>query len=155
MDALQSMCEKMNKIGIYSLDEDSFVYQELAAYAEGLNILYDAFDELSRECFVSTAEDYGLTIKEEILNKLNLDNSIEGRRKAILAAISVTNIDNQVSDYEKYSRIFNVSGQFVEDLANNKIVFQCTDSLTAARKSLLEEQMKEYMPCWCYFEVTT
>ena len=155
MNALQSMCDKMAKTGLYHLGVDNLVYKELAAYAEGLDILYDAFEELFRECFVSTAEDYGLTIREGIINKLNLDQTVEGRRKSVLAALSIANTDNRVAAYEKYPTIFNVNGEFTEDFENKKIIFHCTDGITSAQKTLLEKQMKEYMPCWLAFEVTT
>ena len=154
MRAFDSMKDKLSKTGLYQIEEGSMIYNELAAYAVGLDIIYSAVEELIRECFVQTAVDYGLTVRESILRKCNTDLTVDGRRNAITAAMSIGNIDNTVSALGKYPKIFNINGEFTEKISENKIVFTCDDVLTDEQKEHIEFQMGEYMPCWLDFEFT-
>lgn len=73
MDSLNSMVSKLSATGIYSLNEDSNVYSELKAYAEGLDVLVSELEVMLRECFFSTAEDYGLERAERLWGNVHND----------------------------------------------------------------------------------
>ncbi len=60
MDVLTMLREKLDGCGLYDLQQGTVVYAELAAYAAGLQMIYDQLEELERELFITTAEDRGL-----------------------------------------------------------------------------------------------
>ena len=51
------------KFKIYSKDNVN-LQGEMYAFSKGLEIVGNRLETMEKECFVSTAEDYGLTVKE-------------------------------------------------------------------------------------------
>ncbi len=153
MDAFVSMSEKLGKTGLYHIAEGTLIYDELMAYAEGLAVLYRELETMLRECFVSTAQDYGLDIMEQTVCRCHIDHTMSGRKKAVLAALSVSNQNNTMAYLEKYQEIFNVHGVFTESNDEGVIRFTCSDTLTDSQRIAIAEQMAVYMPCWEDFEL--
>ena len=58
MNTLDSMKSKLKPLCFYDLSDTSLINAELEAYAAGLDNLYDMLEEIEKECFISTAEDY-------------------------------------------------------------------------------------------------
>lgn len=143
----------LEKTGLYDVSEGSVIYAELMAYAEGLDIYFNELERLKKECFVLTAEGEGLEVREAMFGRMNLDDSLSGRRNAIIKAMSVCGKDFDLSGMEKVRDSFNAHGTFSFDPVEFKVIFTCTDDLSASQASLLEEQMKVFMPCWAGFEV--
>ncbi len=147
MDSFTSMSRKLSKTGLYNVSPGSIIYAELMAYAEGLDIYYNALDELLRECFVTTAEDCGLAMREKYLCKCNIYDTVEGRRKSIIAALSLCNTDYVRSGYQKVLDIFGIEGKFTEDFENGKIIFNCISSIPENKLEQIKEQFGAFMPC--------
>lgn len=152
MTAFESMSEKLSKTGLYSTSEGKTVYAELMSYAEGLDIYYNALDELLRECFVSTAQDYGLTMREKYIRKCPADDSTDGRRNSIIAALSVYNNDFTYNGFRKCLKIWGVEGTLKEDFDKKKFTFECTTPVADDKLELIKQQMKEFLPCYFDFE---
>lgn len=155
MSEFQQMKEILSATGLYDVSEGSLIYAELMAYAKGLDLLFDELEEMLRECFVVTAQSYGLTIRENFLKRFHLDNTLEGRRNAIINALSVCQTDYTYAGMRKIRDSFNVHGDFHASVSPLKVTFQCTDKLTSSQKQLLADQMKRFMPCWLPFELVT
>ncbi len=150
MTAFESMSEKLSKTGLYRTDEGLLVYAELMAYAEGLDIYYNALDELLNECFVSTASSYGLELREQYIRKCNNDESLEGRRKSIIAALSICSEDFTDDSFSKYLDVFNVSGSLsTVPLKNSATVY--LDSVDESKLEKIQSQITEFLPP--YFQV--
>ena len=148
MREYESMCEKLDSTGLYDTANSILLRAELMAYAEGLNILWDAIELLVSEPFVSTMVSYGTTILSEMLNTVTHDNTREGIKPSHRAALSVGKNDCTISSLNKYPPIFGLSGSFTEDLQNNQIIFNCTDDLTEEQSALFATRLSKYMPCW-------
>ena len=153
MTAFDALKEKIESTGLYDVKEGSTVYAEIMAYAEGLKIFYDALDELLRECFITTAESYGLTLREDAIHKYNLDRSIEGRRKSIMAALSINRSEFKYSSLQRIIDTFNIKAAFGINKEKNKIICSCSNRLTETEVLILTEQIKKFMPCWYGFEI--
>lgn len=153
MSELQMMKKQLEATGLYNVKNDSVILAELSAYAEALDICFDALHELERECFVSTAEDYGLSIRESMLARNFTGAALTQRRNAVIKAMSVCTEDYTLSGMEKVRDSFNLHGNFTFDSTNIKTVFNCTDTLSAAKRALLTKQMGEFMPFWADFEI--
>ena len=142
------MCEKLESTGLYDTANSVLLRAELMAYAEGLNILWDAIELLVSEPFISTMVSYGTSVMSEMLNTVTLDNTREGIKASHRAALSVGKNDCTISSLNKYPPIFGLSGSFTEDLQNNQIIFNCTDDLTEEQSALFATRLSQYMPCW-------
>ena len=82
---------------------------ELMAYAEGLDMIFGELEETEREAFVSTAIDKGLRMYEDVMDICNIDTSLAGRRKSILAALSVSDGDFTLGSLERMLDIYNIT----------------------------------------------
>ena len=112
MDALTMLREKLDGCSLYDLQQGTVVYAELAAYAAGLQMIYDRLEELERELFISTAEGRGLEVYEKMLGAYNTDSSLQGRRNSLISAFSITNSDHSRSGMALIPDIYNITGEF-------------------------------------------
>ena len=152
MSEFQRMSDILSATGLYNAERNSLLFAELKAYAEGLDMVFDELEEMLRECFVETAESYGLTLRETWLKRYNPDRTLETRRNAIKSALSVSQSDYTYSGMRKIRDSFNLHGDFNAYTSPMKVTFTCTDTLTNTQKNTLEKQMKRFMPCWLEFE---
>ncbi len=151
MNVLQSMKNKLVPLGLYDLTGNNLITAELAAYALILQEYCDEIDELLAERFVSTASGRGLDIYENALGIKCNDESLAGRRKSVLAAISTTNEDNRLADMDRLMDMFGVNGIFTAQ--PGRIIFTCSDDLTAEQTQQLEAQMSLFVPVGVELEV--
>ena len=84
MGSYDSMKEKLNAVGIYSIDENSNISKELLAYSEGLDSLFDSLDTMTKEYFIETAVDFGIVRREKFLGKEREEYSTEKRREMLM-----------------------------------------------------------------------
>lgn len=84
MGSYDSMKEKLNAVGIYSIDENSNISKELSAYSEGLDSLFESLDTMTKEYFIETAEDFGIERREKFLGKERGEYSTEKRREMLM-----------------------------------------------------------------------
>ena len=152
MSEFQRMSDILSATGLYNAERNSLLFAELKAYAEGLDMVFDELEEMLRECFVETAESYGLTMRETWLKRYNPDRTLETRRNAIKSALSVSQSVYTYSGMRKIRDSFNLHGDFNAYTSPMKVTFTCTDTLTNTQKNTLEKQMKRFMPCWLEFE---
>ena len=66
MSVLESLLSRLSPIKLYSISEGGNTYNELSAFAVGLEILRDELSEMLSECFLSSAESYGLSRYERL-----------------------------------------------------------------------------------------
>lgn len=144
MNILQSMKNKLSPLGLYDMSSGTLVSAELECYASELQRVSDELDGLLRERFVSTAEDRGLTVYEDMTGFMRLDNTTAGRRASILGAMAIKNTDNRLSDMDMLKPVFGVSGSFSESAG--AISFDCSDTLTPQQSAALEAQMGAFAP---------
>lgn len=102
MNSLKRMIEAMRPISVYSLMNYTIVYKELLSYAAVLDIIDENIDELIKECYLSTAEDFGVSIYEKLDGAERTDLSIEQRRKMLENAFAVNANDNTLKGLEKF-----------------------------------------------------
>ena len=154
MSEFDTMSRILSDTGLYSIEQGSVIYAELMAYAEGLDIYFGEAEELLRECFVGTAESYGLSLREQLFHRINFGIQTAARRSRLLAALSVGQKDFNTEGMQKICDAFGVSGSFTFDISEMKITFECTNNMTEYQRIRLEDQMRVLMPCWCLFQLT-
>ncbi len=143
----------LEKTGLYDASDGTLLSAELKAYAVELDRAFGLLNELERECFIGTAQSYGLSIREGMLRRMNLDPSLSGRRNQLINALSVTPNDVTAQDMEKICGSFNCSGVFTVSDSDLKVTFHPDQTLTEGQKAQLTEQMRRFMPCWSEFEI--
>ena len=79
----------LEKTGLY-FGEDKWLSAELAAYAKGLELVYDTLSHVRRDAFVQTAEEDGLKAFESLFRVVPSVDSTKNRRAMLLTRGAVT-----------------------------------------------------------------
>lgn len=145
MSTLLSMKKKLRPLNIYNLNDDNIINAELSAYATALDAINESIKELERECFVSTAMDYGIKLREVLLGcKERTDFDIQKRREILNYRNSITSMDFTKSKVEEAILNSGVRVTITEDTTNKTITVDCSEILSeditqAEAKVLVEE----------------
>lgn len=147
MNVLEALINKHRPLHIYNITEGSNVYYELSAYAEGLQILRDELDNMLRECFVVTAEDYGLEIPERLWGKVRDDLDVKKRREMLLARSSFGYDDFTPEGIRKLLAFLGIDGVVYEYPAIYRIVVDTKGrNLTQGTKNWIYAQLEALLP---------
>lgn len=147
MQALDSMKAKLKPLGIYSLNEDSTVFYELSAYAEGLSILDDYLNELENECFVSTSSSFGVNLRENLFSYSKPSSNLTLRRNLLSYLLSVSTNDFNKQGLDKAVIASGINGFVYDRPGDGKIYVNCNtlqDNFTS--KSEAENIIKQFLP---------
>lgn len=152
MSSLNSMKQKLLPLGFYNLNDDTLISAEISAYAVALDEISATLAEIERECFVNTAESYGLGMRERMLGPEQTNKSIEERRNQLLYRSAITANDFTKSGFEKALLAAGLDGFIVEYPAQNSVHINCSglvnDSLDkAAAQKMVEEFLPAHLEC--------
>lgn len=95
---------------------------EMYAYSKGLEIISNRLENIEKECFVSTAEDYGLTVKERYFDSITRADDVDSRREMLLSLLSVDETDFNLEGMKKFMKQFPVSSNITEFATSNRIL---------------------------------
>lgn len=154
MSSYDSMKDKLNAVGIYSIDENSNISKELVACAEGLDGLFDNLDAMTKEYYIETAEDFGVLRREKFLGKEKTEYSIEKRREML--ELQEQNMGEKCTP-DAFSDILKSCGltdfSFVEQPTNFKLTVNINDTLTNEQKKIVTERINLEFPLHLILEI--
>lgn len=149
------MIKKLAPTGLYTLDENGGVSNELKTYACGIDGSDDILDVIIREAFVPTAEDYGLSMWEELFGSIKNELSAQQRRKLITGRLTLSYNDFTPSGVKD---IIDSLGITDYTLVEKPSLFMVTidlssQSYTKAQRKWVKEQLDELLPAHLEFVV--
>lgn len=154
MSSYDSMKEKLNSVGIYSIDESSNISKELTACAEGLDSLFENLDAMTKEYFIETAEDYGIVRREKFLGKEKMEYSAEKRREML--ELQEQNMGGKCTP-DAFSDILRSCGltdfSFTEQPTDNKLSVSINDTLSQEQKKIVTERINLEFPLHLNIEI--
>ncbi|MDQ5983851.1 MAG: hypothetical protein RUMPE_00880 [Eubacteriales bacterium SKADARSKE-1] len=147
MSTLDSMKSKLKPLCLYDLSDSSLISAELKAYAEGLDILYDVSEEIEKECFISTAENYGLDLRERLYSSTRSNLTLSERREMLLYRYSITSNDFNKESIEKALVAAGIRGYIIEAPSANKIYINCLELFdTMVSNSMAQAEAEKFLP---------
>ena len=147
MGSYDSMKEKLNAVGIYSIDENSNISKELLAYSEGLDSLFDSLDTMTKEYFIETAVDFGIVRREKFLGKEREEYSTEKRREMLM--LQEQNMGGKCTPdaFCDVLRSFGLTDfTFTELPSTFKLSITINDTLSPEQKKIVTERIKLEFP---------
>lgn len=121
MNIYNRIMDIISKFKIYSKDNVN-LQGEMYAFSKGLEIVGNRLETMEKECFVSTAEDYGLTVKERYFDSITRADNIKDRREMLLSILSVNETDFNLSGMKKFMGQFPVNSEITEFATTNRIL---------------------------------
>lgn len=147
MDSLNSMIKKLSPLNIYTLDENTNIYSELYAYSVGINMIFDELDILFRECFIETAESFGLLTREKIFDSGHEDFSVSKRRQMLSGRMSTGEERHTKKGIKGFITSLGVSSVIAEHPKWQQIFVEITSFyLGADRRRYIESEIRKMMP---------
>ena len=83
MSSLESLKKKHALTGVYSVSDGSALCAELEAYA-ALECAEEQLSQMYRECFAATAQSYGLSRREVLINGMASPELSDEKRRQLL-----------------------------------------------------------------------
>lgn len=147
MTACESMYKKMSPLKSYNLEEGSNVYNEISAYGAALDSFRELLDEFLRECFISSAESYGLENRELLVGEIRSELPVERRRSMLIARNLLGENDFTREGFDKFMSSFGVTNyEIVEMPTQLEISVHAGGDYTAVEKIWIENQIKMMLP---------
>lgn len=146
MSSFESMKTKIESTGIYNVADGTNIKKELLTYAEGLDKVFEELSVMERECFIETAQSYGLSEREHFLGVDRSSQTIENRRKMLEAAEQLRG-DCTVQGFEQIVRSYGIEKfKFVEHPTGFYIILYVYDKLTDEQQAVLRSRANEDFP---------
>ena len=144
MSEFEMMSKRLGETGLYDITEGKGVYAELMAYAAGLDLYFDELENLRREVFIDEADEKGLEMYERLISVCNVDNSLEGRRRSVMSALSITGKDFTLDGIRKILGIYNIEGEITEN--DRYIIINCMNELSESEEKAINEDIQRFAP---------
>lgn len=146
VDSFFTMKKHLNDTGVYDIENSSLI-NELKAYAFVINELNQGINTMLSECFISSAQSYGLEFKERLIGNIREELSTQDRRKML--SLRET-IDSNSFTVERIK-------QAIESFCLRKCILseypmlcmtgiEISGNFTQAQKDWIKEQIRKIMP---------
>lgn len=134
-DTFEQLKNILLPLGLYSISKGSIVNAELAAYALGINLVKTQIEKLTNEGFVQTSQDFGLSLREEMLNITPL-TTLQERRDKIISILSMVRGKWVLSEFKNAVTKTGLGINMVEDFANRKLTVNFLIAEQSTRENL-------------------
>ncbi|MCH5303405.1 MAG: hypothetical protein J1E41_00955 [Ruminococcus sp.] len=147
MTSLESMIKKLLPLNIYRIEDDTNIKNELSAYAYALDIHRENIDTLIKECFISSAEDYGIEIREKVIGDLKSFYDIEKRREMLTLRKGFNDNDFTADSLGEFIKSFGVTDYRLSEVPTQNIISVCVGgSYSDSEARWIENQIRLILP---------
>lgn len=155
MTIYNRMMKLLSAFRVY--DEDNqFLIGEISAYETGLNIALDLLRNIEEECFVATASDYGLYIKEHYFDYVPKSVTLEKRRSMLMSVLSVNENDFTLSGMQKFLNQYPMQYTVTESPRSNTVTVTLVSNYWVNENlSLVESGVNKFFPSHIKVNVVT
>lgn len=148
MTPLDNMIKHIKPLQLYNCNEGTVIYTELEIYSNALkNSIADA-DKLLKEMIVTTAEDYGLSLREEIWGLPRTELTTEERRTAISKRFCISYVDCTLSSMKNFLNSLGVKAVITEVPNKNRVYIYVENGSTflIPVRKYITEQAESFFP---------
>ena len=146
-DSKAAMQARLEATGLYRLQQGDLVLGELAAYAAGLDWLWQQLEVLEQECFIATAQEDGLLLREQAAGALpGGEADTQTRRDMLLAMGTIQRKDIDLQSVGKALRACGVEAQLAELTDGSLQVTVTQMQYPYTSQELAKRRMNQYLP---------
>lgn len=154
MTAYESIKNKLDTIGVYSIEQDGLINAETKAYAAGLQPLYDEAEELLKEGFIQTAESSGLEQLEFMTRSYLSGGSLEERRSRLIKRLSISPGEAGLQRLIMQAESMGLECSITEDVTMSKLYLDVTTEVSDDEKAFLQAELLRFKPLHLLMYVT-
>ncbi len=147
MTSLESMIKKLSPLGIYRIENKTNIKNELSAYAYALDIHRKNIDTLIRECFISSAQDYGIEIREKVIGAVKSSYDLSKRREMLTLRKGFNENDFTRDSLAKFIKSFGVTEFNISEVPTQHIIgVAIGGSYPDSEEKWIENQIRLILP---------
>ncbi|MEE1056173.1 MAG: hypothetical protein UH239_02890 [Acutalibacteraceae bacterium] len=146
--ALDNIIKRLNSLGIYSITPEKSIYNEIYAYDGAFTDICKEADILLREIIVTTAEDYGLDMREKLWGVPRTDLTTDERRSTIEKRFCIGYNDFTLSAMYDFLESLGITAEITEVPEKCRMYIYVTNGVdfTVAMRKYLNSQILEFFP---------
>lgn len=146
--ALNNMIKRFKSLNIYNVTPAKKVYKEIYTYDSAFENIYNMADVLLKEVIITTAEDYGLNMREKLWGVPRTDLSTEERRNTIAKRFCIGYNDFTLSAMYDFLESLGMVAEITEVPDKNRIYIYVKNgtNFTVAMRKYLNSQILEFFP---------
>ena len=147
MEIQDRLSARLRPLRLYRLDGSTLVDAELAAYAAGLAVLENILDTLEQELFVSTAQDYGLALREQLFGGVKQSLPLSDRREMLLYRGGITAADCTREGIERAVAAAGVRCAIQENRPDGVLYLNCMELLNPfTGRDAVQKAAQDFLP---------
>ena len=147
MTALESLTKKLAPLNIYDISEGTNIFAELSAYAYAIDKHRENTEVVLIECFISTAESYGIETREKVFGHLREDYTLEQRREMLKLRRGLGDSDFTLSAFEKIMTSLGAGSYNLHEMYSTyEAVVTMFTTFSNADAEWIENQIKLFLP---------
>lgn len=155
MTIYDRMMKLLSAFRVYDKD-NQFLIGEISAYEAGLNIALDLLRNIEEECFVATASDYGLYIKEHYFDYVPKSVTLQKRRSMLMSVLSVNENDFTLSGMQKFLNQYPMQYTITESPKSNTLTVTIAgNDWVNENLSLVKNGINKFFPSHIQVNVVT
>ncbi len=145
------MTDKLSPLGIYNISQESNIYNELFAYSSAIEDFTESADELLREAIITTAQDYGLYMRETLWSVPRTDLSVAERRASIFKRFGIGLSEFNLNGMYDFLASLGLSGEITEVSEKYRIYIKIdnAENVSFPVRQYLTSQIEEFFPAHC------
>lgn len=152
--AYESIKNKLSATEIYDIKQGGLIDAEIRAYAVALQVAYDKVDVLLRECFVQTAESYGLEQLESMARTYMNGDMLEIRRNKLINRLQINPSIIGKDALKKQVASLGLECNITENIADSKIYVDILTEVADDKKEFLKAELLRFAPLHLIMYVT-
>ncbi len=145
----ENIANFLGPLSIYDLTEGSSTDKEISVYSKFLQNINDQIDDLLKEIFVQTSENYGLKIKANLLDIDISEDNLQTKREKILLSMSSNHSHFNKTNILKYLKSMGLNCEIEETIKESKedIIISFKDQILDYQKiNSFKEQVSRMLP---------
>lgn len=155
MTIYDRMMKLLSAFRVYD-ENNTFLAGELYAYETGINIALDLLHNIEEECFVATASDYGLYIKEHYFDFVPRNVTLPKRRSMLMSILSVDENDFTIAGMKKFLNQYPMEYTIKESPNNNTITITLVNNEWISQNlSLVKSGVNKFFPSHLQVNIVT
>lgn len=156
--SLDKMLAALSPLKLYSLDENSFVHDELQCYSKAMSLLFERIEPLRQNIFVTIANEETLQRMEKMLDLPVANTLDENRRSIILSKLAIAPGDFNIAGILRSINAAGLNAKIAENTATKTL--RIYDATIIGGFSTLDEvkrQTNAMLPAHlgCEFDIGT
>lgn len=153
MAVYENLLRRLCAAGVYSADAP-ILNAELKAYAGEIERLYTDLGQMFRERFITTAEDEGLRVYEELFGPERSGESAESRREMLLLRMNLGGGDFTPAGIRRALDSLGLQYVVSEFPALQKLNIIATTDYSEAQQAWIQREVSKIVPAHLEFEIT-